>query len=931
MLIQKIFIASPGDVGDERNLARQVIDRIRGEWLFRGKVDLQVIAWDQPGVEVPMEGAMTPQKAIESGLPKPSECDIVIVLLWSRIGTLLPPEYTKPNGERYLSGTEWEFCDAIDAAKSKKSPVIWVYRRSPPKASRPNDENYVENGKQWEKLQRFFDGFNNEDGSIIGGVNPYESPDQFQRLWEQHLRDRLTQLVSAEPVIPKSIPQQNAEVAQPELWKGTPYPGLEAFSPDQSAIYFGRGAETDELIKLFSQPDVRFVAVVGASGSGKSSLVLAGLWPRLEGGALPGSANWQFVRFSPTEKGNNPFVALAATLKALGLGEGEREADLAQKLMTDRDNNYLSDNLPKHLEGQPEESELLLFCDQFEELFSTPVTEEQRQDFIAFLAKAAKTAKVRIVLTMRAEFYPGTLRYDQLVELMRATGTFPLAAPGAGALLEMIKGPACIAGLQMDKGLASAILDDTGTAPGVLPLMAFALSELFKESQKQSQEAHQLTFAHYQSIGKVKGAIKKRADDAFKGLGKDSDKLLDMIFPALVNFDQNGIATRKRADWAPFEQDDSLKTLLDKLIDARLLVSSELPDAQVEIAHESLLESWPQLHDWLNLNREALSARSDLEAAAQAWQRSGKPRWSGLPSGAILQRYQRATNIPEKAEEFLATCLSLKRWVSGGIAFATLCFIVLISFKTFIENHDISNKAGLWVMLATMHSYQPAEPEMVDIPAGSFRPGWDKSTEKDFKQPPEPVSVTAFKMGKYEVTFDQYDVFRVIKGYPKPVEAGWGRGDRPVIYVNWDEATAYAGWLTEVTGKHYYLPSGQQWEYAARGNQDSQKQPAVYPWGDELGQNKANCDGCGSQWDRISTAPVGSFQPNGFGLYDASGNVEEWVQDCDKPTEYETKCMLRAMRGGSWLNYPYLLRSARRDGFYPVDRNISIGFRLAQD
>lgn len=135
MLIQKIFIASPGDVCDERNLAKQVIDRIRGERLFRGKVDLQVIAWDQPGVEIPMDVAMTPQKAIESGLPKPSECDIVIVLLWSRIGTLLPPDYTKPNGERYLSGTEWEFCDALAAAKDKKSPVIWVYRRSPPPAS----------------------------------------------------------------------------------------------------------------------------------------------------------------------------------------------------------------------------------------------------------------------------------------------------------------------------------------------------------------------------------------------------------------------------------------------------------------------------------------------------------------------------------------------------------------------------------------------------------------------------------------------------------------------------------------------------------------------------------------------------------------------------------------------------------------------------
>lgn len=926
MLIQKIFIASPGDVCDERNLAKQVIDRIRGERLFRGKVDLQVIAWDQPGVEVPMDVAMTPQKAIESGLPKPSECDIVIVLLWSRIGTLLPPEYTKPDGERYLSGTEWEFCDALAAAKDNKSPVIWVYRRLPPPASRLDDKDLDHKREQWKKLQTFFDGFNNEDESINGGVNPYESPDQFQRLWEQHLRDRLTQLVSAEPLIPKSSPQQDAEVTQ-QVWEGAPYPGLEAFSPNQWPIYFGRGAETDDLVHLFSQPDVRFVAVVGASGSGKSSLVSAGLWPRLQGGALPGSANWHFVRLSPTEKGNDPFVALAAALKALGMGEGEREADFAQTLAADH--NYLSNNLPKHLEGQPKETELLLFCDQFEELFSTPVTEERRQDFIDFLANAAKTAKVRIALTMRAEFYARALDYGQLAGMMRATSTFPLAAPGAGALLEMIEGPARIAGLQMKRGLASSILDDTGTAPGVLPLMAFALSELFKESQKQNQESHQLTFAHYQAIGKVKGAIKKRSDDAFKGLGKDSDKLLDKIFPALVNLDQNGIATRKRADWAPFEQDDSLKILLDKLIDARLLVTSELPNAQVEIAHESLLESWPQLHDWLNLNREALSARRVLEAVAQAWRQSGKPRWNA--SGAILECYRRAASIPETAQEFFAVCRSSQRrdkFVRIGFAFFTVFFITLIGFQVFINKHDISSKAGIWVALAYLGISQPAEPEMVDIPPGSFRPGWDKSTEKDFKQPPEPVAVQAFKMGKYEVTFDQYDVFRVIKDYPKPL-AGWGRDDRPVIDVSWKAATAYIEWLKEMTGKNYHLPDELQWEYAARGNQDP---PTVYPWGDEMGENKANnCRDCGNIWDDKGTAPVGSFPAYGFGLHDTSGNVEEWMQDCYDQVEDDKQCPRRVLRGGSWYSGPGSLRSAYRDSLHPAYRSHDIGFRLAQN
>jgi formylglycine-generating enzyme required for sulfatase activity len=185
-------------------------------------------------------------------------------------------------------------------------------------------------------------------------------------------------------------------------------------------------------------------------------------------------------------------------------------------------------------------------------------------------------------------------------------------------------------------------------------------------------------------------------------------------------------------------------------------------------------------------------------------------------------------------------------------------------------------------------------------------------------------------MGKYEVTFNQYDVFRVIKGKPKPPEAGWGREDRPVINVSWHEAKAYAEWLKEKTGKNYDLPSGQQWEYAARGHQDLQKPPTVYPWGDEIGQNKANCDGCGSVWDSKSTAPVGSFQPNGFGLYDTSGNVAEWVLDCDDLDEDKTTCALRVVRGGSWFLEPVGLRSANRYRSNPGYRNNNLGFRLAQ-
>jgi len=161
------------------------------------------------------------------------------------------------------------------------------------------------------------------------------------------------------------------------------------------------------------------------------------------------------------------------------------------------------------------------------------------------------------------------------------------------------------------------------------------------------------------------------------------------------------------------------------------------------------------------------------------------------------------------------------------------------------------------------------------------------------------------------------------------------RGNRPVINVSWEDAQTYARWLSKQTGKQYRLPSEAEWEYAARGGRDS-----AYPWGKELGSNNANCDGCGSQRYNKKTSPVGRFAPNGFGLYDTSGNVWEWVADCwhenyqGAPSTAEVwsggDCELRVLRGGSWFYIPRFLRSALRGWFNPTLRYSGIGFRLAR-
>ena len=207
----------------------------------------------------------------------------------------------------------------------------------------------------------------------------------------------------------------------------------------------------------------------------------------------------------------------------------------------------------------------------------------------------------------------------------------------------------------------------------------------------------------------------------------------------------------------------------------------------------------------------------------------------------------------------------------------------------------------------------------------------------DDEQPVHEVTIARpFALSVYEVTFAEWHacVAAGSCGGHEPDDEGWGRGSRPVIDVSWDDARAYAEWLSAQTGGEYRLPSEAEWEYAVRAGTATK-----YSWGDEIGVNRANCRGCGSRWDAARTAPVGSFQPNAFGLYDMHGNVEEWVADCwngsyaGAPTDgsawLQGDCSGRVLRGGSW-DVPGRLRAAYRSVFATVVRRSFIGFRVAR-
>ena len=420
-VVYRIFLASPGDVRDERELARAVIEQIRAERAFRGRFDLACIAWDQSGAEVAMEAGLTPQEAIKRGLPKPSQCDLVIVILWSRIGTPLPADYTKPDGTAYLSGTEWEYHDAITARQGFGKPTVWVYRRNQVPALNLEDPEFDEKRRQWQKVKDFFQTFVGEDGSLTGGVNAYQTPDNFRRQFEQHLRDRLTAVLEELPGEgPKESLPPEAEVRDRVLWTGAPYPGLEAFKPEQAPIFFGRGPEVDQLLEVLRDSVIRFVAVVGASGSGKSSLVAAGLIPRLRTGALPGSSQWVDITFRPGERGGDPFLVLAYALKAALGTTGRREVDLAEELRVKPDG--FASFVGQLLSGSPQAAEVLLVVDQFEEIF-TLVADNARARFIELIETAVGMPQVRVLATIRADFTPNVAEVPALAQLFQGRGS----------------------------------------------------------------------------------------------------------------------------------------------------------------------------------------------------------------------------------------------------------------------------------------------------------------------------------------------------------------------------------------------------------------------------------------------------------------------------------------------------------------------------
>jgi WD40 repeat protein len=420
-------------------------------------------------------------------------------------------------------------------------------------------------------------------------------------------RQATTTGVRVVPARPAGLPIQN------------PYKGLRPFQEADAADFFGRETLVERLVSRLAEVGGggRFLAVVGPSGSGKSSVVKAGLIPALRRGALPGSENWFIVEMAP---GAHPLEELESGLLRIAVNP---PPSLLEQLCEDE--RGLVRAVKRALPD--DESELLLVVDQFEELFTLAKDEAERAQFLERLLVGVTDprSRLRVVVTLRADFYDRPLQYAGIGDLVsqRTKVVLPLSA---AELERAIAGPAERVDVPLEPGLVAAIVADVSEQPGALPLLQYALTELFEH-----REGDTLALEAYRASGGVRGALARRAEALYAGLDPAGQELGRQLFLRLVTLGEGVEDTRRRVLRTELMSSGGDPKTMEEVIDAfgrhRLLTFDHDPETRaptVEVAHEALLREWRRLREWIDASREHLRTHHRLAAAATEWVHADK-------------------------------------------------------------------------------------------------------------------------------------------------------------------------------------------------------------------------------------------------------------------------------------------------------------------
>ncbi len=770
-----------------------------------------------------------------------------------------------------------------------------------------------------------------------------------------------------------------------------PYPGLSALGESDAGIFFGRDADImsglTELRHVRRRAGPRIFVIQAASGSGKSSFLRAGLWPRLQrdrdfaplailrpaqgilGG--PDGLAFQLAPWFARHGKQKTAGSIHSSISATDLCAGE---EAFSRLLTEA--AALSLHARRAVDAEASPPSPLIAIDQGEELFAAEDSQESEK-FLQLLSALLKSppdgVDPYVLITIRADSVESLL---QRVAELGLDAPKPIYLPplSPGAYRDVILRPAAIYSKQIqrlaiDPALAKQLVADASGADA-LPLLAFALSQLFK----LHGPGQELTLDQYNEMGGMGGCVTRVLQQAQKlaGAAGGDDSLRRLVVPGLATWDPAaGAAKRLVGRKAEVIGDDRayLAPLAHALIEARLLVHNR---DSFEVAHEALLRR-PPIAGWLDEQKDALKLRDDVLREAIEWESSGKSdkdlvrRGERLSVALALVVNKDFSAALAPARDYLAACqrseattrrrsqlaqisiyvllvgiiVALVGWINQNYLmrqwnwYATMRPYMVANVRPYVLSKDAERKLA---SLATFRECAEHCPVMVVVPAATFTMGSPagENGRSENEGPQHQVTIGApFAVAKFDVTFADWDACVSVGGCDPVSDSGMGRGSKPVVNVSWDDAQQYVKWFSTMTGKDYRLLSESEWEYAARAGTTT-----AYPWGDAIGTDNADCVGCGSQWDGRQTSPVGSFKPNSFNLYDMQGDVYQWVEDCyhdnylGAPTDGSANitgdCSRRVVRGGAWARSPSELRSAYRHWGATNIRIDNQGFRIAR-
>ncbi|MEH1818200.1 MAG: caspase family protein [Nostoc sp.] len=474
--------------------------------------------------------------------------------------------------------------------------------------------------------------------ALLAGLSPENTNDRGQVTGDR-LFDRLaTELKSSgqEPIrmgwgrcitLVQYQPKQTAVVIN----ETCPYRSLEAFNKEQARFFFGREKVIQLLLEKLGQAN--FVPVIGASGSGKSSVVRAGLILALE------QNGWQVLEMTPDVE---PLAELRGIFKTY-FSNSRQLYDYIR---------HHPDGLRQVISCLPTSQRFLLVVDQFEEVFTLCPKEEERRRFIELLTEfppleggLGESSRLAIVTTMRADFLEPCLSYESLTNIIQKQAVYMPPLVGA-ELEEAIASPANLQGYKLERGLLGAIQHEViGQEKGCLPLLQFALTELWEQ---RDQQTHQLTVAKYNELGGVTGALNRHAENLYASFTEQQQDWVKQIFLKLV---RTGAQAKDTRQWQaktkllsiagenPDEQ-QVINDILEKLIQGRLIVLDCEPTGEVwvDLAHEALMEGWERFAKWRKTRRELRRLRDRIEDALRIWEE--EPRNENLMMGGLLAKVQ---------------------------------------------------------------------------------------------------------------------------------------------------------------------------------------------------------------------------------------------------------------------------------------------------